>query len=105
MLPRLQIKVQITVAAALSLPAARIGYARLADATQARNHCAPVRFPLQVALDRSQYFVGAIAGKSIKFAREWLGFDELHIVIVPQCGISWQCHEAAAVRRVGGDCV
>jgi hypothetical protein len=36
-------------------------------------------------LDRSQHFVGAIVGKPMKFARERLGFDELHIVIVP-CG-------------------
>ena len=89
-MPRLQIQVQITTAAALALAAGRIRDARFADAAQARNHRTAVRFPRKVSLDRCQYFVGIIAGKPMKLPGEWLGFDELHVVIVPQCGSSWQ---------------
>ena len=87
---RLQVEVQITIAAALALAAIRIGYARFADSTQTGNHRAAVRFRREVALDRYQYFVGVIAGKAVKFPGERLGFNELHIVIVPQCGSSEQ---------------
>lgn len=86
-LPRLQVQVQITVAAAFAFATARVCYARFADATQARNHRAAVRFALKVSLNRSQHFVGTVTGKPVKFLRERLGFDELHIVIVPQCGM------------------
>jgi hypothetical protein len=99
---RFQAQVQITVAATLAFAAARICYARLANATQARNHRAAVWFTLKVSLNRSQHFVGIIAGKPVKFPREWLGFDELHIVIVPQCGIWWQMLRSRWAWREGG---
>ena len=83
----LQIQVQVTIAAALALAAAGIRYARLADASQARNHRAANGIALKVSLYRSQHSVGAVAGKPMKFSSEQLRFDELHIVIVPQCDI------------------
>jgi len=99
---RLQVQVQITVAAALALAAARICYARLADATQARNHRAAFGIALKVSLNRSQHTVSAVAGKPMKFPRERQGFDELHIVIVPQCGIWWQGIRLILARGRGG---
>ena len=86
----LQVQVQITAASALALAAARIRGARLADATQARNHCAPVRLARKLFLNRSEHFVGIVACELMKLPRERPGFDEFHIVIVPQCSMQWQ---------------
>ena len=86
-LPHLQVQVQITVAAAFSLAAAGVCQARLADATQARNHPAAIRFAPVFTLNCSEHSVGATAGKAMKFPREGQGFDELHIVIVLHCGM------------------
>jgi hypothetical protein len=74
---RFQVQVQITVAAALALSAARVGNARLADATQARNHRAALGIPLEVSLNRPQHSVGAVAGKAMKFPRE-RGWDSMN---------------------------
>jgi hypothetical protein len=99
---RFQVQVQITVAAALALAAARICYARLADATQARNHCAAFGIALKIFLNRSQHSVSGVTGEPMKFPRERRRFDELHIVIVPQCDIQslriGTCDEASETR-------
>ena len=83
----LQVQIQVAVTAALSLSATGICCTRLANATQAGNHGAAIRFPRQVRLNRAQQFVGSVAGKALQFRCEWPGLDEFHDVIVPQCGI------------------
>jgi hypothetical protein len=86
-LPPFQVQIQITVPATLSLATSRIRDSRLTYAAKARNHRPSLGLPLKVALDRSQHFVGPIAGKPVKLPRKRLRLDELHNVILPQCGI------------------